>query len=593
MFRTCFLLLFFFQSQNAYSLNLNEIALAAESIEIKADKQWYALNCKMLTCKKDGVAKIDFVGGKDTFETKVKALKDLRLNGIRISTVIDLKGEQYFLSEGFQSWSNSGWLKVPSNIDLKRIYNDLRGDDENRSGVGYSYNYTMVSNRDKHYFLGTTKASKFQSWIIVQKIKASKIKLTLMMGDVGEDISLRENDTYTMDPWFVSSGEDAEKILRDYSSRIDSYKLSHYKRAKVGWNSWYEMWSKVTLEGINAHIDIAYSYLDKLFTDADLETPDVTMVIDDGWELLWGDWYFKEGFKGKIENTLRKMEVKGVEAGIWVAPFLASPKSNLYNSHPNWFVANASYSHPTGKYYILDLTHPEALEFLQASMKRLVDMGFKKLKIDFLMTATYPGKRYLDKTGLEAYEMGMEAIREAVGDDVYLLACGAPSLASLPYVDSWRQGADIAFEFPTDFVGPSWTDVVDQLRNLSARWFLCDITSCDVDPWLLRKPHNLDSSQAAAWVVALGGGGLYLSDDMRNLSDDRLDWSLPRTLLEQSVSGFAGHPIGVIPDKISTHLKSPSILDRILKINRLIAPEKWVLPSGKTIVFDLPGKKIK
>ena len=155
-------------------------------------------------------------------------------------------------------------------------------------------------------------------------------------------------------------------------------------------------------------------------------------------------------------------------------------------------------------------------------------------------------------------------------------------------------GTDIASQFPTDLVGPSWTDVVDQLRNLSARWFLCDITSCDVDPWLLRKPHDFNSSKAAAWVVVLGGGGLYLLDDMRKLSEDRMGWRLPRDLLEQSVSGFAGHPKGVIPEQVSTHLKSPSTLDRIFNINRLIAPEIWKLPSGETIVFDFnKSKKIK
>ena len=113
--------------------------------------------------------------------------------------------------------------------------------------------------------------------------------------------------------------------------------------------------------------------------------------------------------------------------------------------------------------------------------------------------------------------MGMKAIRDAVGGDVYLLACGAPSLASIPHVDAWRQGADIAFQFPTDYVGPSWTDVVDQLRNLSARWFICNITSCDLDPWLMRALTSQQAALASAWVVALGGGGFYLSDDMRKL----------------------------------------------------------------------------
>ena len=200
------------------------------------------------------------------------------------------------------------------------------------------------------------------------------------------------------------------------------------------------MASKVFLKGVNAHIEIAYNYLEKLLLDAGLETPEVTMVIDDGWELVWGDWYLKDEFKSKIEDTLRKMDEKGVEPGIWLAPFLASPKSDEYNSHPNWFVIGASYSHPTGTYHILDLTHPEALDFLKTSMKRLLVWVLKKLKIDFFMTASYPEKRYLNKTGLEAYEMGMAAIREAVGNEALLVGLWRSQSSSFPYVDSCCQG---------------------------------------------------------------------------------------------------------------------------------------------------------
>ena len=274
-------------------------------------------------------------------------------------------------------------------------------------------------------------------------------------------------------------------------------------------------------------------------------------------------------------------------------PFLASPSSELYKDHPDWFVEGATYKHPTGTYQIIDLTHPEALGFIKASMKRLVAMGFEKIKIDFLMTATYPGKRFLNKTGLEAYEMGMKAIRDAVGGDVYLLACGAPSLASIPYVDAWRQGADIAFQFPTDYVGPSWTDVVDQLRNLSARWFICNITSCDLDPWLMRKPTSQQAALASAWVVALGGGGFYLSDDMRKLDQKRLSWRLPSALLQQSVSGRAAHPTGVVPKEISSYLRSASTLDRIFKRNRIVAPQSWQLPNMEEIEFDLVKKSVR
>lgn len=209
------------------------------------------------------------------------------------------------------------------------------------------------------------------------------------------------------------------------------------------------------------------------------------------------------------------------------------------------------------------------------------------------MTATYEGNRYLNKTGLEAYKMGMEAIREAAGNDVYILACGAPGIASFGYVDAWRQGADIAFQFPAAQRGPAWTDVVDQLRNLSGRWFLCDVVACDLDPWLLRKPHSESSAEAAAWVVALGGGGLYLSDDMRKLDERRLSWKLSKRLLKQSISAKAAYPTNIIPRNVPKVLNSPGIFSRLTNTNPIQAPEKWSLPDGSRVEFDLKARKMK
>ena len=80
----------------------------------------------------------------------------------------------------------------------------------------------------------------------------------------------------------------------------------------------------------------------------------------------------------------------------------------------------------------------------------------------------------------------MKLIKDAAGPRTHLLACGAPLLASLPYADSWRVGADIAFEFPAKQKGLSWVDVANQARNIGARWFFCDAIHCDAGPLLLR-----------------------------------------------------------------------------------------------------------
>ena len=72
----------------------------------------------------------------------------------------------------------------------------------------------------------------------------------------------------------------------------------------------------------------------------------------------------------------------------------------------------------------------------------VVEAGFTFLKLDFLFAAALPGhRRDDDLSGEAAYRHGVETVRRIVGDDVYLLACGAPVIASLGVFDGIRSRA--------------------------------------------------------------------------------------------------------------------------------------------------------
>ena len=98
-----------------------------------------------------------------------------------------------------------------------------------------------------------------------------------------------------------------------------------------------------------------------------------------------------------------------------------------------------------GPCHALDVTHPDAEPFLAEVLRPVVDAGFTFLKLDFLFAAALPGHRRDDSlSGEAAYRHGVETIRRIVGDDVYLLACGAPVIASLGVFDGIRIGPDVA-----------------------------------------------------------------------------------------------------------------------------------------------------
>lgn len=187
-----------------------------------------------------------------------------------------------------------------------------------------------------------------------------------------------------------------------------------------------------------------------------------------------------------LANIPKGIKDLGFNPGIWIAPLLHKKNGPFVRQHPDWFLGNQVYPHASGDYKILDVSHPEAAVFLQSTIKALVQSGFTHLKIDFLIAGLFPGARHKGISSLDAYHLAMKLIKDAAGPRTHLLACGAPLLASLPYADSWRVGADIAFEFPAKQKGLSWVDVANQARNIGARWFFCDAIHCDAGPLLLR-----------------------------------------------------------------------------------------------------------
>jgi alpha-galactosidase len=123
-----------------------------------------------------------------------------------------------------------------------------------------------------------------------------------------------------------------------------------------------------------------------------------------------------------------------------------------------------------------------------------------------------------------AYRDGLSIVREAAGDDCYLLACGAPIIASVGIVDGIRLGPDVA-EFWHD---PQLTALADfsgrgarnAIATTSQRLWLRDIL--DVDPdviYIDEDQHRLESNTADALVaLAQITGFTVVSDRLGGLS---------------------------------------------------------------------------
>ncbi len=177
--------------------------------------------------------------------------------------------------------------------------------------------------------------------------------------------------------------------------------------------------------------------------------------IDDGYQRAIGDWLAtNERFPSGVERLAADIAASGRTPGIWLAPFLAAPDSELARVHPEWLAgapggdgfAIGMYNDEWGGVMAeLDTTRPEVLEHLAATAAALVDVGYRYLKLDFTFSAAMPG-RYADPTltPAERVRAGYDAVRRGAGDDVFVLGCGAPIGAVVGSVDGMRIGADVA-----------------------------------------------------------------------------------------------------------------------------------------------------
>ncbi|HUT55784.1 MAG TPA: alpha-galactosidase, partial [bacterium] len=306
-------------------------------------------------------------------------------------------------------------------------------------------------------------------------------------------------------------------------------------RPASGWCTWYFAFWKVTENTVNKNLAAL----------ADWKGTLDYIQIDDGYERWVGDWTaWNDKFPTPPAAAVQRVKEAGFKAGVWLAPFFVSRKSPLYRQHPDWIVMNGRgrpvtvFIHPAWKghvIYALDVTHPGVQKWLAATIKTLVsEFGFEYLKLDFLYAAAMPGVRYDKKaTGAMALRQGLEIIREAAGDDVYILGCGCPLGPAVGLVDSMRvsQDVDIRWKIPVmDAVQgvPTGPGAGNCLKNNLARALMHGrLWANDPDCVVLRqtrggmKEHEL---QTELTLMYLSGGALFLSEDVTSLPPERLEW---------------------------------------------------------------------
>lgn len=284
--------------------------------------------------------------------------------------------------------------------------------------------------------------------------------------------------------------------------------------------------------------------------------------------LEWNDELFPSGH----EFLVRRLREHGLSLGLWCGAFwlcplaegamqrmkdaiLPGPDGKPLVARAEWQFGKAGFMKKADRpcVYGLDPSHPKTLEMLRKVFTTYREWGIRYYMVDFLHAAAgrisnLPYSDHHDKSlvaGPEAYRKGLAAIREAAGDDTYLLSSTGPIVHNAGFMDAVRTGNDFgegralypdSYFYPATFVinsGDFWTGPQHALLNQASNWYTHRKLYLNDSGNVLTvdKPLPLSDAQVHATIHALSGGPSMIGDDLDRIDEERLSLikkTLPR-----------------------------------------------------------------
>lgn len=371
-----------------------------------------------------------------------------------------------------------------------------------------------------------------------------------------ENTVLAPGASRTLSPIRLYSGRSMSRLLASYAEDTaeQMVPIFNFNEPPSGWCSWYYYYSTDCSDDIRSNMQAIRS--------TEMGNRPQVIQIDEGWNRAageprnWGDWTPGGKFPEGMKTLVDEIHDSGFQAGLWLAPFSVDEASTLYKEHPEWLVQATGVSGELdpqaapGGVFGLDLTHPDVQQFLRVTFRRVFqEWRFDYIKIDFLAHGSLEGRRFdRSKTGIEAFRIGMQIIRDEAGPNRFILNCGSPIAASIGLCDGMRIGMDVGGRWFAPMNLKEWrygncclkaaaNSTIWRQWMHRAWWYNdpdCVILRNEVTPveWNTFKGNPLEdepveeahfeltSKETIGWLrlIWMSGGMLIVSEDMGQLT---------------------------------------------------------------------------
>ncbi|RYF98758.1 MAG: alpha-galactosidase, partial [Chitinophagaceae bacterium] len=246
------------------------------------------------------------------------------------------------------------------------------------------------------------------------------LRITAGMNNFSSNYTLKANENFVT-PRFIYTYSSSGKGLasRNLHNWARKYQLADGQGERATLlNNWE-----------TTYFDFNDEKLNSLIEDTKNLGVDV-FLLDDGWfgnkyprngaAAGLGDWqYNKQKLKNGISSLGKEATANGVKFGIWLEPEMVNPKSELYESHPDWIIRQ-----PERKEYymrnqlVLDLTNKKVQDFIfnivDETFEQVPDLAFIKWDRNSLIyNANSPTLKNQDHFYIE-YVRGLNSVLERI-----------------------------------------------------------------------------------------------------------------------------------------------------------------------------------
>ena len=329
----------------------------------------------------------------------------------------------------------------------------------------------------------------------------------------------------------MAQGEGENAFLERYADTVAKINNAvPLKTTPVGWCSWSRYYGKVNTENLCRAAASTGKYIKDLGANI--------FQIDDGWQIdagFPGKYVVdKEKFPQDLDAVAETARAGGMDFGLWLAPLIISEGSRWFEELRPLTVDYVTSGAPGSRTYPFDPENEEFQKFLYEEFADLTKRyNVRYYKLDFLVFAwrnMVTGERVYGKGDymIALFRRSLQTIRDAVGPDVTLVACGSPLLECAGIFNASRVTCDIIWgkspQNPTYWEIMHWV-----VKTVLYRYFYNNVVfTNDPDGLVLRDQDVGDGfdctwAEAKLWatVVALSGGSTLLNEIMDELSPAR------------------------------------------------------------------------